>query len=400
MSNTTMSESSTDDTGYDVKALAFGKNNHLLPLLIIGSIAFGSIIVHSILHIILKRFAKMSAFQFDNEIVDLCYAPTLILFPVGSILLTLQFITNVHPSILEPIQHAFLIILIAASTWCAINAVKAGSHALSRDDGFSKETADMQSKRLSTQLVVTTRILYAIIFVLGVSGIIFTFPNAKEFGTALLASASVASLFLGLATKPSMENLVASLQIALTQPLLLEDIVKFDGEQGTVQEIQAQYIVLKTSDERNMIIPLSRVIGGTFENLTRNGGAITASFDIYVDYGIPLEDLRKQFMEDLQKSEQWDHRNASLDIFEAKENALQLRAKMTANNLKDGNKLKVLMREKLINYLVVNFPAYLPHARMEKVPTRSGDDNMTRLIARMGDPILHEITPEYPEKIQ
>ncbi|CAG8489977.1 6699_t:CDS:2 [Ambispora gerdemannii] len=356
--------STTKDTSYDVKALAFGDNNHLVPLIVIGGVAVGSIVVHSILTVIFTRVAKMSRFQFDNELVKLCYKPTLVLFPIGSILLTLQFVTNVHPSVLSPINHAFLLIFIGLITWTAICVVKAGSRALSRNPELEKVDSDMHARKLGTQLVVSTRILYGLIFMIGAAGIVFTFPDAREFGAALLASASVASLFLGLALKPT--------------------------------EIQAQYVVVKTGDERHLIIPLTRVIGGTFENLSRNGESVSTTFDLFVDYGVPLGDLRKQLQEYLQASEHWDQRNGSLDIFDAKENFLQLRAKVTAADIAHGNKLKGEIREKiasiyvwvLINYLVVNYPEYLPHQRLQNVPARNGGESMDRVIAKMSDPLL------------
>ncbi|CAG8585261.1 3851_t:CDS:2 [Ambispora leptoticha] len=293
----------------------------------------------------------MSHFQFDNELVTLCYLPTLILFPVGSILLTFQFVTNVDPSVLDPINHTFLLLFIGSITWTAINVVKAGSRALARNPNFKKGEHDVHARKLGTQLVVTTRVLYGLIFVIGSSGIVFTFPNAREFGAALLASASVVSLFLG-----------------------------FDNQTGTVTEIQAQYIVIKTGDERHLIIPLTRVIGGTFENLSRNGENITVTFDLFVDYGVPLEDLRKQFHEYLQASEHWDHRNGSLDISDAKETFLQLSASMTAITFAEGNKLKKEIREKIAKYL--------PHQRIQTIPARNGRESMDRVIAKMSDPRL------------
>jgi small-conductance mechanosensitive channel len=231
---------------------------------------------------------------------------------------------------MEPIKHAFAILLIIFTTWAAIGFVRAASVTILKNNELIKSSNSLQARKLRTQLTISTRIIYGLICWIGIAAIILTFPKAWEVGASILASASVAALLIGFAAKPSIENLIASLQIALTQPLLINDYIAIDGYKGYVEEIQAQFIVIRTGDERRIIIPLSRVVDGIFENWTKTDENIEICFDFFVDYGIPLEDLRQYYMNNiLQKSKFWDNREGSLTINECRENCMMLRASMT-----------------------------------------------------------------------
>ncbi|CAG8721648.1 7160_t:CDS:2, partial [Racocetra persica] len=292
-------------------------DNNVLPYIIIGCVAVASIGIHYILTYILRRVAMNTGWTFDHEIIKHCSRPTLFMFPVIAILITVSFLPNADQNIIDPLRHILVIFLIIFVTWAAFGFVKASSITIARSQLF-------RSRKSQTQILVTTRVAYGLVGCLGAACIILTFPQGWELGASLLASASVTALFIGLAAKPSLENLVASLQLALTQPLLLDDYVVIDGFAGTVEEIQSQFIVLRSLEERRFIIPLSRVTTYTFQNWSRTTESISVSFNLFVDYGIPLEDLRHQFFSIVGKSDRWDRRDASLNISEARENSLVL----------------------------------------------------------------------------
>ncbi|RIA79186.1 Mechanosensitive ion channel-domain-containing protein [Glomus cerebriforme] len=375
--NGTIPNNSTD-------VLTFSDGSKSLPLVVIGGIAVGSMLVHLFITFILKQVAKKTGWTFDNEVVKHCALPSFFIFPLISILSTLSFIPYIDVAIMDPIRHALEILLIIFTTWSAIGFIKAASITISNDQDFIKSSNSLQSRKLHTQLIVATRIIYGLIFWIGAATILLTFPRAWDLGVSILASASVGALLIGLAAKPSMDNLIASLQIALTQPLLLDDYVVIDGQQGVVEEIEAQFIVVRTHDERRIIVPLSRVINGTFENWTRTEENIGMSFEFFVDYGIPLEDLKQYYMNNiLKKSKYWDHRDGNLNINECRENCLKLKAYMTASNIKFAHKLKEEVCEKLMEYIITTFPEYLPRSRGQTVEKRNGIDSMNRIVTKM-----------------
>ncbi|CAH1764641.1 783_t:CDS:2 [Entrophospora sp. SA101] len=373
-------------TGPDV--LSFRDGNRTLPLVIMGSIAIGSMLVHLTITFILKRVAAKTGWTFDEEVVKHCAKPSFITFPIGTILITLPFVSNVDLAILYPIRHALAIVLIIFVTWTVVGFAKAVSITISKNNDFIKSSHELQARKLQTQLTVCTRIAYIVIFLIGASCILLTFPKAWEIGVGILASASVTAIFVGFAAKPSIENLIASLQIALTQPLLLDDYVSFGDCEGIVEEIQAQFIVVRTGDDKRLIIPLIRIINETFENWSKTSQNITATFELYVDYGVPLNDLRQQFMMFVQKHECWDHRDASLKISKAGENFLVLKAAMTTSNVRNLFKIQNDIREQLIEYLVVTHPHFLPRMKYENLQSRVGVDSMKKIVTKMEDPEL------------
>ncbi|GBB85022.1 hypothetical protein RclHR1_01160016 [Rhizophagus clarus] len=379
----------------NTNVLTFSNGNRTIPLMIIGGIAIGSMLVHLFITFILKQIAKKTGWSFDKEVVKHCALPSFFIFPLTSILVTLSFIPDVDLSIMDPIRHAFEILLIIFTSWSAVGFIKAASIAISQNNDYQKSTSSLQSRKIHTQLIVATRIMYGMIFWISAAAILLTFPRAWDFGVSILASASVAALLIGFAAKPSMVNLIASLQIALTQPLLLDDYVVIDGQQGVVEEIEAQFIVVRTSDERRLIIPLSRIINGSFENWTRTEENIGIYFDFFVDFGVPLEDLKQYLMNSiLKKSKYWDHRDGSLTIEECRENCLKLRAYMTALNVKSACNLKNEVSEKLMEYIITTLPEYLPRSRGQTVEKRSGIDSMSRIVTKMEEPGLENIINE------
>ncbi|CAG8641557.1 848_t:CDS:2, partial [Paraglomus occultum] len=188
-----------------VKALDFGDGNEFVPLIIIGGVAVGTMIVHVILFLILKSIVSKSESQFDREVVSRCAKPTFFMFPTVAILICLALVTNVDESILDPIRHTLIILLLLLSAWTAINFVKALTTTISNNNDFMNSTKNPNAKKLHTQLVIMTRIAYGLIIVICAASVILTFPSAWQFGATVLASASVSALFIGMAAKPSME---------------------------------------------------------------------------------------------------------------------------------------------------------------------------------------------------
>ena len=127
------------------------------------------------------------------------------MFPTIAILICLALVTNVDESILDPIRHTLVILLLLLSAWTAINFVKALSVTVSNDNDFMNSTKNPNARKLHTQLVIMTRIAYGLIIVICAASVILTFPSAWQFGATVLASASVSALFIGLAAKPSLE---------------------------------------------------------------------------------------------------------------------------------------------------------------------------------------------------
>ena len=119
-----------------------------------------------------------------------------------------------------------------------------------------------------------SRTIDVLLVVLTLSAALMTFPAVRQYGLSLFASAGVAGILAGLAARPVLSNLMAGVQLAMTQPIRLYDTVVVENEHGMVEEITSTYVVVKLWDLRRMIVPLTYFIEKPFQNWTRETSAL------------------------------------------------------------------------------------------------------------------------------
>jgi small-conductance mechanosensitive channel len=174
----------------------------------------------------------------------------------------------------------------------------------------------------------------------------------------------VAGIVAGLAARPVLGNLMAGVQIAMTQPIRLYDAVIVEGEYGTIEEIGSTFVTVKLWDLRRMVVPLSYFIEKPFQNWTRErSSSLIGSVILYVDYGAPVALIREKLTEILKQSNKWDGTTASLQVTDLKEGTMELRCLMSAHSPGQTFDLRCEVREKLIDFLQREHPEALPHSR-------------------------------------
>jgi small-conductance mechanosensitive channel len=204
--------------------------------------------------------------------------------------------------------------------------------------------------------------------------ILMTFPGARQIGASLLASAGVVGIVAGIAARPIFSNLIAGLQLALAQPLRLDDVLIVQNEWGRVEEITGTYVVLKLWDERRLIIPLQWLIENPFQNWTRSNAQLTGTVLMWVDYRMPMEPLRQAAQRACEAASEWDRRLCLLQVVEASERAVQVRVLVTSINSGLSWDLRCKVREALIDFMQREYPQHLPLQRAELAETtRSGE---------------------------
>jgi hypothetical protein len=191
-----------------------------------------------------------------------------------------------------------------------------------------------------------------------------TFPSIREIGTSLLASAGLAGLVVGLAARPTLANLLAGLQIALTEPIRLDDVVIVEGEWGKVEEITTTYVVVRIWDLRRLIVPLSQFIEKPFQNWTRQTADLLGTVFVYTDYSVSVDAVRQKLLEILQLSGMWDGKVWGLQVTNATDHTMELRALMSAPDSSRAWDLRCHVREKLIEHLQNRYPQSLPQTRV------------------------------------
>lgn len=329
-------------------------------IVVIALVAAG--ILRRVAHALLRRLAvhhPMSA-----TILARANAPLESIVPLAMLLLAFRAAPDEPARLISAAEHLIGIGLIAAVTWFLVRCVGALDAAVSRFHPIDLED-NLRARRVQTQARVLSRTAMVVIVVLGMGVALMTFPAVRQFGASLLASAGLAGLAVGLAAKPVLGNLIAGIQIALTQPIRIDDVVIVDGEWGRVEEITSTYVVVKVWDERRMVVPLQYFIENPFQNWTRRSSQILGSAMLWFDYGLPLDPLRDELQRICRDASEWDGRVCVLQVVDTNDKAMQLRALVSSSNSGKSWDLRCKVREGLIGFVRREYPSYLPRLRGE-----------------------------------
>ncbi|HSV69900.1 MAG TPA: mechanosensitive ion channel family protein [Methylibium sp.] len=290
-------------------------------------------------------------------------------------LLALNLVWHEAPAELSGLataQRLTGLLLIATLTWLLVRGINAlaASVVAASPVGVPDNLA---ARRVHTQTKVLARTAVGMAVLIGASLMLMTFPAVRQIGTSLLASAGVVGIIAGFAARPVLGNLIAGLQIGLSQPIRLDDVVIVEGEWGVIEEITGTYVVVRIWDERRLVVPLQYWIEKPFQNWTRTTSALIGSVFLWVDYRMPLAPLRDALQRACASTEHWDGRLAMLQVTEAGEHALQLRCLVTAASAPRAWDLRCHVREFLIDFLRREYPDYLPRQRVEATLAHRGE---------------------------
>jgi small-conductance mechanosensitive channel len=268
------------------------------------------------------------------------------------------------PVLSEFTRHLLAIVLIGLIAWLLTEAVHVLSDIiLLRFPGGDKD--DLRARRVYTQINVLRRVVIAIIVTIALAAILMTFPRVRQLGTAILASAGIAGIVIGLAAQKTLGNLIAGLQIAFTQPIRIGDAVIVEGEWGQIEEITLTYVVVKIWDLRRLVVPITYFIEHPFQNWTRASADLLGTVLLYADYTAPVDALRTELQRILSETDLWDRKVGLLQVTNASERTLELRVLVSARDAGTAWDLRCHVREKLVEFLQKNYPQALPKLRAE-----------------------------------
>jgi small-conductance mechanosensitive channel len=272
------------------------------------------------------------------------------------------------------LHHAVTIALICALTWLGVRAISGIERAVALRHPSNIED-NLRARSVQTQARVLSRTAMFLVGLLGVATVLMTFPSVRQFGASLLASAGVAGIVIGFAARPVLTNLLAGLQIALAQPIRLDDVLIVENEWGRVEEITGTYVVLRIWDERRLVIPLQWFVENPFQNWTRKSSQIIGTVFLWVDYALPLPPLREELERIVHAAPEWDGRTCVLQVTDADPHAMQVRVLVSSKDSGRSWDLRCKVREGLIDFLQRDYPQYLPKLRVDPAP----DDTQGRI---------------------
>jgi small-conductance mechanosensitive channel len=200
------------------------------------------------------------------------------------------------------------------------------------------------------------------------------FPKGQQIGKTLLASAGIIGIVVGMSAQKTITTVIAGLQIAFTQPIRLDDVVIVESEWGRIEEITLTYVVVRIWDQRRLIVPVTYFIEKPFQNWTRTTAELLGTVFLYTDYTVPVDAVRQTLQDILGKSPLWDRRVCVLQVTNATEKTMELRALMSTANASDGWDLRCQVREQLLTYIQKQHPEALPRTRavLERIPGEDG----------------------------
>ncbi|MBW8830229.1 MAG: mechanosensitive ion channel family protein [Burkholderiales bacterium] len=332
------------------------------------AIVAGALIAQRLLRPVVLRLAAFSPILL--AMAQRCDRPTQLLLPVVALQLALQGLPANLPGLVE-LEHLNGILTIAAVTWLATAAIRGVANGVLLLHP-SEVVDNLAARRVQTQTRVLSRIASGTVLIAGLAFALMTFPRARQIGASLLASAGVAGLIAGIAARSVFSNLLAGLQIALAQPIRIDDVLIVEGEWGRVEEITATYVVLKVWDERRLIVPLGWFIDHPFQNWTRRSAEILGTVFLWVDYTLPVDALRHEAQRLCEASPNWDRRVCAVQVTDASDRAMQVRILVSSAASGPNFDLRCELREGLIAFVQREFPLALPQLRGRVEQTAHG----------------------------
>ena len=281
-------------------------------------------------------------------------------------LLALQMVWQIAPDtvpFIEGVRHVNGLLLIGALTWFAMGAIAGLAEGVIKRYPLMDVEDNLHARRVHTQARVLSRSAMSVVLVAGTAMALMTFPGARQVGASLLASAGVLGIVAGLAARPVFSNLIAGLQLALAQPIRLDDVLIVKGEWGRVEEITGTYVVLRIWDDRRMVIPLQWFIENPFENWTRTSSQLLGLVVLHLDYALPMDAFRAQARQVVQAAPEWDGRVCVVQVQDATERAMQVRVLVSAAHAGKLWDLRCRVREEMLGWLARTHPHCLPQLR-------------------------------------
>jgi small-conductance mechanosensitive channel len=333
-----------------------------------AAVAVGALIAHSAVFSAAARLARRGRKTVDESFVRHAARPARLIFPALAVLLVSPSL-RISPTLEEDLRHLLVLLLISGAAWFAAAMMNVAEDVLT--DRYRMDVEDnLTARRIKTQVHVLRRIAAVMIALLALAAMLMTFPQIWNLGASLFASAGAAGLVVGMAGRSTLSNLLAGVQIALTEPIRLDDVVIVEGEWGRIEEICATYVVVRIWDLRRMVVPLSYFIERPFQNWTRTSASILGTVFLYVDYTVPVDELRGELHRILEASGMWDGKVWNLQVTNSTDRSIEIRALMSAPDSGRAWDLRCLVRERMVAYLQRNYPNSLPRIRgeLERLP--------------------------------
>ena len=344
---------------YDPRNWSISYDGLIHTLIALGGSVIVALLAHWIAFAVLRRLTLASESTLDDAVVEAVRKP----LRWAAIAFAIAVAAENDALVGQGWDVLTRFLTPAVVGWVAYAVVRGLARGYEAEIGEAEDPV-AQRGRL-TRIAILSRTVKVGIIIITVSLIMLNIPGVRDVGTTMLASAGLAALAVGAAAQPALKSLIAGLQMALTQPLRIGDLVKVDGQAGRVEEIRMSFVTVRTWDERVLVVPTSRFLDDSFENWSRVSEKLTGPVMLHLDPIADIEPIRAEFERFVQEHALWDGRNLQLLMTEAYPESIELRLSMSAETIGDLWTLRCEVREHMLAWLKQNQPEALIRHRLE-----------------------------------
>lgn len=312
---------------------------------------------------ILRRLGKNPKYLFDKEDIKNITKPFFIIFIAIALRIKTFHSLLGFEELTYVLSKISTISIIFSFTWLLIIGLKITKRKIIKN--YDVNAVDnYKARKVYTQFNILERIIIVIIIIIGLSIALMSFESIREIGVSIFASAGVAGIIVGLSAQKMIASILAGIQIAIAQPIKIDDVVIVESEWGRIEEITLTYVVVNIWDKRRLIVPTSYFIEKPFQNWTKNSADLLGTIYLYTDYKVSFDALRKELERVLQTTDLWDGVNQNIQVTDSKPTCVEIRAMVSAQDASTLWDLRVFVREKLITFLQENYPESIVRTRV------------------------------------
>ncbi|MBW2274126.1 MAG: mechanosensitive ion channel [Deltaproteobacteria bacterium] len=322
-------------------------------------------LLHRILWRLIHRLAERTSTVLDDSLARHCRRPTVFVFPVLAVYLCLPFVSQrLGAGGVVFVSNVLIVLLTFSVAWTLIRLTAVAQDVIA--ERYDVDASDnLAARAIHTQFSILRKIAVVAIGVLALGLVLMGFDEFRQLGTGILASAGLVGLVVGFAAQKTLANLLAGIQLAVTQPIRMDDVVIVEGEWGRIEEITLTYVVVRIWDLRRLVLPISYFLEQPFQNWTRVSADILGTVFLYVDYTVPVEAIRAELERIVQGSANWDGEVCGVQVTDTSTQGIEVRALVSAADASKAWDLRCEVREKLVAFLQREYPDALPKLRGE-----------------------------------
>lgn len=327
-----------------------------------------ALVIHRVLFGVLRRLTLQSQSEADNLVLRSLSRPVKWAMVAAALALAAQSL----PLLARLWETLAGFVVPALVGWMALAIVRAWVKAVELRLDLAAED-NLRARRRQTRLRILGRIATFVIIFVTLSLVLLSIPGVREVGVTLMASAGLAALAVGAAAQPALKSLIAGIQMALTEPIRIGDVVVIGGVWGLIEDIRTTYVVVKVWDERRLVVPTTKFLEEIFQNWTKTTARLMGTVFLYVDPATRLDPIREKALEVIAANPRWDGRVNHMQVTDLSRDAVEIRLLMTAKDSPTLFDLRCDVREAMIVWLAETMPEAIVRGRVLSGPLGPGD---------------------------